>query len=258
MIKFFRKIRYKLMSGNKTSKYLKYAIGEIILVVIGILIALQLNNLNDRRNIASDTRNNLITLKGELLSNKVKLKSNLEIVKNQMRNGLNLLDSLNNNIVLADKDFYLFDRIGDLGPLRLKSLTTSSLGDFVNSGTYSEYLTGEIKTHLIAYNTEIQNVDFALERFEEYWKEIELPYLTKHFSILDMYTQSFSNSPLTENTILRSNKKYFTNNLDAFFNNREFASMYTSRFADLRAVFVAMNKLDNTIDNLVNSVETLQ
>lgn len=43
MIKFFRKIRYKLMSENKTSRYIKYAIGEIILVVIGILIALQVN-----------------------------------------------------------------------------------------------------------------------------------------------------------------------------------------------------------------------
>ena len=43
MIKFFRKIRYNLMEQNKTAKYFKYAIGEIILVVIGILIALQLN-----------------------------------------------------------------------------------------------------------------------------------------------------------------------------------------------------------------------
>ncbi|MGB5403831.1 MAG: DUF6090 family protein, partial [Robiginitalea sp.] len=43
MIKFFRKIRYDLMEKNNTGKYLKYAIGEIVLVVIGILIALQLN-----------------------------------------------------------------------------------------------------------------------------------------------------------------------------------------------------------------------
>ena len=42
MIKFFRKIRQNLLSENKTGKYFKYAIGEIVLVVIGILIALQL------------------------------------------------------------------------------------------------------------------------------------------------------------------------------------------------------------------------
>ncbi len=54
MIKFFRRIRYDLMEKNKTGRpawpvgrYFKYAIGEIVLVVIGILIALQLNNLND-------------------------------------------------------------------------------------------------------------------------------------------------------------------------------------------------------------------
>ncbi len=49
MIKFFRRIRYDLMEKNKTGKYIKYAIGEIILVVIGILIALGLNNWNEDR-----------------------------------------------------------------------------------------------------------------------------------------------------------------------------------------------------------------
>ena len=47
MIKFFRKIRYDLMDKNNNGKYLTYAIGEIILVVIGILIALQINNWNE-------------------------------------------------------------------------------------------------------------------------------------------------------------------------------------------------------------------
>jgi hypothetical protein len=46
MIKFFRKIRQNLLSEGKTGKYLKYAIGEIVLVVIGIMIALQVNNWN--------------------------------------------------------------------------------------------------------------------------------------------------------------------------------------------------------------------
>jgi len=49
MIKFFRQIRYNLMEQNKTGKYLKYAIGEIMLVVIGILIALSINNWNQNR-----------------------------------------------------------------------------------------------------------------------------------------------------------------------------------------------------------------
>lgn len=49
MIKFFRKIRQKLLVENRFNKYLIYAIGEIVLVVIGILIALQINNWNERK-----------------------------------------------------------------------------------------------------------------------------------------------------------------------------------------------------------------
>ena len=49
MIKFFRKIRQNLLSEGKTGKYLKYAIGEILLVVIGILIAIQINEWNNNR-----------------------------------------------------------------------------------------------------------------------------------------------------------------------------------------------------------------
>jgi len=49
MIKFFRHIRKNLLMENKTSKYFKYAIGEIILVMIGILLALQVSNWNNQR-----------------------------------------------------------------------------------------------------------------------------------------------------------------------------------------------------------------
>ena len=73
MIKLFRNIRKNLLAEGKTSKYLKYAIGEIILVVIGILIALQVNNWNENRktqqrqtiflnNIKQDLTNDLIQL----------------------------------------------------------------------------------------------------------------------------------------------------------------------------------------------------
>jgi len=53
MLKFFRNIRKSLVNEGKTTKYLKYAIGEIVLVVIGILIALQINNWNEARKFKS-------------------------------------------------------------------------------------------------------------------------------------------------------------------------------------------------------------
>ncbi len=47
MLKFFRKIRQKLLKENRVSRYLVYALGEILLVVVGILIALLINNANE-------------------------------------------------------------------------------------------------------------------------------------------------------------------------------------------------------------------
>lgn len=49
MIKLFRNVRHRLLAEGRLSRYLFYAIGEIVLVVIGILIALQINNWNDAR-----------------------------------------------------------------------------------------------------------------------------------------------------------------------------------------------------------------
>ena len=77
MIKFFRKIRQNLLSEGKTRKYFKYALGEILLVVIGILIALQINNMNQQR-IAFNEEQVL-----------------LKILKNDFINRLNELESLN-------------------------------------------------------------------------------------------------------------------------------------------------------------------
>jgi hypothetical protein len=49
MLHFFRNIRRSLLSNNNTGKYFKYAIGEVILVMVGILLALQVNNWNEER-----------------------------------------------------------------------------------------------------------------------------------------------------------------------------------------------------------------
>jgi hypothetical protein len=66
MIKFFRHIRKSLIEENKMGKYFKYAIGEILLVVIGILIALQINNWNEERKLQNEI-NTYLTQKLENL-----------------------------------------------------------------------------------------------------------------------------------------------------------------------------------------------
>jgi len=67
MIKFFRKIRQNMLTENKFGKYLTYAIGEIILVVIGILIALSINNWNENRKTRDKEIGFSINLKSDLI-----------------------------------------------------------------------------------------------------------------------------------------------------------------------------------------------
>ena len=66
MIKFFRKIRQNLLVENKFSKYLFYAIGEILLVVIGILIAVNINNWNEHKQSQNEFKSILTTIKTDL------------------------------------------------------------------------------------------------------------------------------------------------------------------------------------------------
>jgi uncharacterized membrane protein YgaE (UPF0421/DUF939 family) len=71
MIQFFRKIRQRLLSENRFTKYLFYAFGEIILVMIGILLALQVNNWNEQRK-ANNIVNQLIYKSFKELENNLK------------------------------------------------------------------------------------------------------------------------------------------------------------------------------------------
>jgi len=77
MIKFFRHIRQKLLEENRFSKYLLYAIGEIILVVIGILIALQLNTWNEKRQNEAYEREILLLINQNLKNDSIALSNQL-------------------------------------------------------------------------------------------------------------------------------------------------------------------------------------
>ncbi len=61
-------MRYDLMEKNKTTKYFKYAMGEILLVMAGILLALQINNWNEERKSSIKEEVNLKSLKSEMMS----------------------------------------------------------------------------------------------------------------------------------------------------------------------------------------------
>ncbi len=112
MINFFRKIRKQLADDNKPLKYARYAIGEIILVVIGILIALAINIWNEKRiehfkerellsNIKINLANNIEFINEDILIHKNRIRSG-ELVLSALRNKLTFYDSLAHHIHYAD------------------------------------------------------------------------------------------------------------------------------------------------------------
>lgn len=75
MITLFRRLQQKIIASGSLTKYLLYAIGEILLVVVGILIALQVNNLNENRKIANEEQTILVQLLEDLDFAKVQSES---------------------------------------------------------------------------------------------------------------------------------------------------------------------------------------
>jgi len=92
MIKFLRIIRQKLISKNKIGKYVSYAIGEVFLVVIGILIALSINNWNERQKDERKTINYITNLIENLDDDIASFESSISFNKTRLRGILYILD----------------------------------------------------------------------------------------------------------------------------------------------------------------------
>jgi len=135
MIKFFRKIRQQLISENQTSKYLLYAAGEILLVVIGILIALQINNLNaqriDRKNEAQFLTRLLsdISRDMDILSDNL---THLAAKKEKLQQVGQIFD--NKEIHYKDSLFYLLERSAVMGTDLREDRRKSTFEEMVTAG----------------------------------------------------------------------------------------------------------------------------
>ena len=112
MFKFFRRIRHQLLLKAKLRKYLIYAVGEIVLVVIGILIALQINNWNSKRKEISKEQVILAQLKDEYTSNLKQLEEKMEMRDRIISSGLILLQYIDNPAeVTSDSLIFHFSNI---------------------------------------------------------------------------------------------------------------------------------------------------
>ncbi len=100
MIQFFRKIRRQHLTENKFSKYMIYAIGEIVLVVIGILIALQINNWNSNRLKKNTEMQYYLNIKRQIAEDKREIAGNINYNNNyltQYKFGVQIIENNDRN-----------------------------------------------------------------------------------------------------------------------------------------------------------------
>ena len=161
MIKFFRRIRQQLLTENKFSKYLIYAIGEIILVMIGILLALQVNNWNENRKLDNRRQEYYGQLLDDLNSDIIFAQNTIEDFGNYIIDYEVYLDSYKNNVL---QPIQVYEQLSKL-PLVSQPFTfnTSTIETLQNSGDIG-LIPANIRNKLIDLRR-LQNL--TIERFED-------------------------------------------------------------------------------------------
>ncbi|WP_432410523.1 DUF6090 family protein [Rasiella sp. SM2506] len=164
MIKFFRHIRQRLVTENKFSKYLLYAIGEIILVVIGILIALQINTWNENRKLENSKEKLMVALKQEFKINKNVLE---QYVKGLHTNNAHLNQVVNFSAgaeVLPIDSLRLY--ASNLYYPTTLSMLTTVLDESISAGKF-EMLSDSLKQKLSLLKDYTKSREAVSKNFEE-------------------------------------------------------------------------------------------
>lgn len=178
MIKFFRNIRSSLLEKNKMDKYFKYAIGEILLVMIGILLALQVNNWNNNRieanreqtilkNLRSDFNDNIAELNRIYEGTEDSYKSSvrlLEIIKDDSQINPSEIETLLNSII---NGFYSLD------------LNSASIDEIKNSGSLSTIKDVKLREHISSWSFIEADSEDDIEIYYNYMFNFLIPSLTK-------------------------------------------------------------------------------
>ena len=175
MIKFFRKIRQNLLSEGKTGKYFKYAIGEIVLVVIGILLALQINNWNEERKENLKEQAILKRLVKEFKSNRKQLLEKIES-RNDINQNCNRLLTFYTAPENAQLDSILM-YLGSIVPTTYDPIQN----DLVKSGSIEIVRSEELKQLLINWSTDVIQL-----------KEVEQMYLRYYETAFTSYIKRYS------------------------------------------------------------------
>ena len=178
MQKFFRKLRQKLLNEGQLQKYLLYAIGEIFLVVIGILIAIQINDWNEDRK----GRIQEAILLEKLSQN---IESNLMVIRETMQQDSASLQAIENLFFILENDLPYHDSIaGQFGyalaafPTSLSSSTMETIRakgvDLIRSDQIREQA-------LDLFDIEYQQVAEIYQTDQQSYNNVEQGYILKNF-----------------------------------------------------------------------------
>jgi len=158
MINFFRKTRKKLADDNKFFKYSRYAIGEILLVVIGILIALQINNWNEKKNQNAQ----IVKYAKSLVQDLEKDIAMLDTIYNGAKQISYRIDSLANHVrdskseEISNLDVICLTWVRLYRPYAWNRAT---LQEIKNSGSLRLINNEEISQRIVKYDTQTRHMD---------------------------------------------------------------------------------------------------
>lgn len=205
MIKFFRKIRYDLMEKNKTGKYLKYAIGEIILVVIGILIALQINNWNEKRKEGQELNDYLIKISENIGEDLKVVESHLKrrqrIQTNSRKNLLHIFNKQYDSLSIPQNVEIFVDF--NFAPRR------NGFQALTNSGYINKLKRSQLDSLLYRYYFTVEEIQREELSFNGYMESMEIS-VGETISIIPVAKQYFGQK-VDDKEVLENNKAYFQN-----------------------------------------------
>jgi hypothetical protein len=178
MFRFFRQLRQRLLAENRVSKYLLYAIGEILLVVIGILIALQIDNWNEAQKNRAYEKEVLAQIKENLLQDKMALKAVARSYQAAIEASGRLLEPASRSAFPDSIPFWLgkvarFDRFR---PLTSSYEALKSKGLDVVSKDTLRLLLGQY------YDDKIATAGLAMEDIEYSFNHEWLPLMRDHIT----------------------------------------------------------------------------
>ena len=201
MIKFFRRIRFDLMKTGKTSKYIKYAIGEIILVVIGILIALSINNWNEARKLNIKETIYLNGLKADLEQSQLALTRVIKKTGRISRNADTLVTMIKKNTeTLNAIQIDTFSRASSGFTVFMPS--EGVINDIIGSGKLDMIKNNELRKKIASWEADLR----MIRENENISKEIAIKYTDHTSQYFDIVNGKFN-----ETTFLNDKRSEFLN-----------------------------------------------